>query len=164
MKTKFIILLFLSISLFSTAQNRNKTINETIDMLNKMEGVSYFEVTKDMFRMLSESPNINAQLKDYMSKLQQLKMIQASGEHQQEISKALFLKFMENTNLKEYSLLVTKKESNSRLSFYKKEAKSENEFLLVSTEMIIYITGTIDLKSIGEFQQVMEIAGSAFDM
>jgi len=30
--------------------------------------------------------------------------------------------------------------------------------------MIIYITGTIDLKSIHEFQRVMEIAGSAMGM
>ena len=58
----------------------------------------------------------------------------------------------------------SKKEQNSELHFYKKTNNSENEYLLASTEMIIYITGTIDLKSIGEFEQIMEVAGSAFEM
>lgn len=71
---------------------------------------------------------------------------------------------MQQTNLKEYSRLMTKKEGDGQLSFYKKEGKNENEFLLISTDMVIYVTGTIDLKSIGEFEQVMEVAGSAFDM
>lgn len=59
---------------------------------------------------------------------------------------------------------MTRKDSNGQLSFYKKEGKNENEFLLVSTDMIIYLTGKLDLKSIQEFEQVMEVAGSAFDM
>jgi hypothetical protein len=40
----------------------------------------------------------------------------------------------------------------------------DNEFLLLSSNAIIYITGTIDLKTIHEFEQILEIAGSAFDM
>lgn len=163
MKTKLILFL-LSLSLFSVAQNGTKTIDETFDSFCKLEGISYFEVTKDMFSMLSESNKIDPQLKDYMSKLHQLKMIQARGNHQQEIKQAAYTKFMEAVSLKSYSRLMTRKEGDSTLSFYKKENKNENEFLLVSSDMIIYITGTLDMKSIGEFQQVMEIAGSAFDM
>jgi len=164
MKTKLILIL-LSLSLFSVAQNGTKTIDESFEVFSKLEGISYFEVTKDMFSMLSESNGIHQELKDYMSKLHQLKMIQAtSGEHRDEIRQASYTKFMENVNLKGYSRLMTRKERNSILSFYKKENKNENEFLLVSSDMIIYITGTLDMKSIGEFQQVMEIAGSAFDM
>jgi len=163
MKTRFILFL-LTLSLFGAAQNGAKTISETFDTFSKLEGISYFEVTKDMFSMLAQSNNIDPQLKDYMGKLHQLKMIQGRGENQREIKQAAYTKFMETVNLKGYSRLMTRKEPNSTLSFYKKESKEENEFLLVSTDMIIYISGTLDMKSIGEFQQVMEIAGSAFDM
>lgn len=164
MKTKFIILILLTISLFTSAQNGSKTIDETIENLSKLEGISYFEVSKEMFAMLSESENMEPELKSYMSKLHQLKMIQGSGTNKRQIGQAAFQKFSTEVNLKDYSRLMTRKETNSSLSFYKKESKNENEFLLLSTEMIIYITGTLDLKSIGEFEQVMEIAGSAFDM
>lgn len=164
MKTKIIILILLSISLFSAAQNGSKTIKETIKSLVSLEGVNYFEVSQEMFNMLSESENIAPEFKAYISKLHQLKMIQGSGANRQQIGLAVYQKFSETVNLKDYTRLMTRKEANSSLSFYKKENKTENEFLLLSTEMIIYITGTLDLKSIGEFEQVMEIAGSAFDM
>lgn len=164
MKTKFIILLLLSVSLFSTAQTGTKTIDETIDGIAELEGVNYFEVSQEMFKMLSEQENINPQFKEYISNLHQLKMIQGSGANHRQIGKAMYKEFSARVNLKDYTRLMSRKEGNSSLAFYKKENKNENEFLLVSSEMIIYITGTLDLKSIGEFQQVMEIAGSAFEM
>ncbi len=155
MKTR-LIFLFLTLSLFSLAQNGNKTIDETFVQITSNPNVSYFEVTSEMFKMLSESKHASPEYKDYLSKLSGLKMVNG-GE-------VMYKSFLSSANLKAYSRLMTKREGNSQLSFYKKEGKSENEFLLVSTEMIIYVTGTIELKSIGEFEQVMNIAGSAFDM
>lgn len=164
MKTKFIILLLLSVSLFSAAQTGTKTINETIEGIAGLEGVNYFEVSQEMFRMLSERENINPQFNAYISKLNQLKVLQGHKEDRRQIGEAMYKEFFARVSLKDYTKLMSKKEENSSLAFYKKENKNENEFLLISSEMIIYITGTLDLKSIGEFQQVMEIAGSAFEM
>jgi len=161
MKTKLILIL-LTISLFSFAQNGNKSIDKAIDEIIAAED-SYFEVTKDMFQMLSESKGASPEFKDYIRQLHQLKMVQIAStavNHGEVVVK----KFLENADLKDYSRLMTKKEKHSVLHFYKKEGKSENEFLLLSSEMIIYVKGTLNLKSIGEFEQVMEIAGSAFDM
>ena len=163
MKTKLIII-FVFISSFTLAQNGTKTIESTLNTLGKNEHASYFEVTKEMFKMLSESKNANPQFKAYVSKLHQLKLLQARGENKNEMGIHFYTAFLQQTNLKDYSRLLTKKEGNDMLSFFKKEGKSENEFLLVSTDMIIYITGILELNSIGEFEQVMEIAGSAFDM
>lgn len=161
MKTK-LILIFFFISSIVFSQNGHKTIDETFQTLNKHENSSYFEVTKEMFKMLSESNHSSPEFKEYVAKLHKLKLLQASGDPK--LSIEFYKVFLQHTNLKEYSRLMTKKEGNGLLSFYKKENKNENEFLLISTEMVIYVTGTIDLKSIGEFEQVMEIAGSAFDM
>ena len=163
MKTK-LLLLFLTISLFSFAQRGEKTITNTIQEFSRLDYTSYFEVSNEMFKMLSESKNASPEFKEYISKLHSLSLIQPNGDSRKEHGIQLFRAFLAKTNLKDYSRLVTKKEGDSNLSFYKKEGESENEFLLVSTEMIIYITGTIDLKSISEFEQVMEIASSAFEM
>lgn len=160
MKTKLIII-FLIISSFGFSQNGSKTIDETFKTLNSHEEISYFEVTQEMFKMLSESKQTSAEFKEYVSKLHKLKIIQSPNS---ELRKEFYNVFLQQTNLKEYSRLMTKKEGDGQLSFYKKEGKNENEFLLISTDMVIYVTGTIDLKSIGEFEQVMEVAGSAFDM
>lgn len=163
MKTK-LILFFLLVSFFSFSQNGNKTIDATFQVLTQNEDASYFEVTQEMFKMLSESKEASPEFKDYIAKLHSLQLVQASGENRQALSREFYKTFLLQTNLKDYSRLMTKKEGNGQLSFYKKEGKTENEFLLLSTDMIIYITGTIDLKSISEFEQVMEIAGSAFEM
>ena len=161
MKTELVIF-FLTISLFSFGQNGQKTINETMDEIITPND-SYFEVTRDMFKMLSESKETSPEFTNYIKKLHSLKMIEpgrVSANH----GIVLVDKFLENANLQSFTLLMTRKEKNDIMSFYKKEGKSENEFLLLSSEMIIYITGTIDLKSIHEFQRVMEIAGSAMGM
>ena len=157
MRIKFVLLfLFLSLGIF--AQNGKKTVYESLESLSRMDYVSYFEVTREMFQMLSEVKEANPEYKDYVSKLATLKMVQSQDQ-------SLYAQFMVNTNLKSWSRLITKKEPDSRLSFYKREKEGfVNEFLLVSDEMIIIITGNINLKSIGEFEQIMEVAGSAFDM
>jgi hypothetical protein len=162
MKTK-IILFFLFASISGFSQSGSKTIDETFQTLNQNENSAYFEVTKEMFKMLSEVKEAPPEYKEYISKLHKLKLFQAQGNKNQSLGNEFYNTFLQQTNLKDYSRLMTKKEGNAQLSFYKKEGKNENEFLLVSTDMIIYITGTIDLKSISEFEQVMEIAGSAFD-
>lgn len=162
MKTK-LMFIFLLISICAYSQNGSKTIDQAFKSILAPSD-SYFEVTKQMFQMLSEAKGISPEYKEYISKLHQLKMIQPadtiSGHGQ-----VICSKFFAEANLEGYALLMKKKEANlSQLSFYKKTNKEYNEFLLVSTEMIIYISGTINLKSIREFEQVMEVAGSAFEM
>ncbi len=161
MKTKLILFL-LSLSLLGAAQNGSLSIDKAMDKIIT-PGDSYFEVTKDMFTMLSESKGVSPEYVNYIKQLHKLKMIQpgrTASNHGEIIVKT----FLENTDLQSYTRLMTRRDNHEVLHFYKKEGKNENEFLLVSSDMIIYITGTLDLKSIGEFQQVMEIAGSAFDM
>ncbi|QIA07508.1 DUF4252 domain-containing protein [Draconibacterium halophilum] len=163
MKTKFI-LFFLLISFCSLAQNGSKSIDQAFKLIDSREDISYFEVTKDMFKMLSESRDMSPEFKDYISKLHQLKMIQPGGNNHRELGEELYNIVMDNANLKDYTRLMTQRDQHSKISFYKKDGKNENEFLLVSNNMIIYITGTLDLQNIQQFQQIIEIAGSAMGM
>ncbi|WP_346854665.1 DUF4252 domain-containing protein [uncultured Draconibacterium sp.] len=163
MKTKFIIF-FMFVSFIALAQNGNKNIDQALKLIDNRENASYFEVTKDMFQMLSDTRDISPEFKEYISKLHKLKMIQPTGEKQRELGEEFYKIILANTNLSEYTRLMTQRDQHSKLSFYKKEGKNENEFLLLSNNMIIYITGTLDLKSIHEFEQVIKIAGNAVGM
>lgn len=163
MKTKFI-LFFLLISLCGLAQNGNKSIDQAFKLIDSREDASYFEVTKDMFKMLSESKDASPEFKEYISKLHQLKMIQPGAEKRRELGEEFYNIIMANVNLKDYTRLMTQRDQRSKISFYKKEANNKNEFLLVSNTMIIYITGTLDLQNIQQFEQIIEIAGSALGM
>ncbi|HYQ59203.1 MAG TPA: DUF4252 domain-containing protein [Draconibacterium sp.] len=163
MKTKFI-LFFLLISFSSLAQNGSKNIDQAFKLIDSSEDASYFEVTKDMFKMLSESREMGQELKEYISQLHQLKMIQPGGENRMQLGEEFYNIFMENANLKDYTRLMTQRDQRSKISFYKKDGKDENEFLLVSNSMIIYITGTLDLQNMQQFEQIIELAGSALGM
>ncbi len=162
MKTKILILTFLLISGISYAQTTGKqSIDDVFELLKMQKGISYFDVSKEMFQMLSESKNASPEFKEYVKKLSGMKMVRKSNR---ETKIDMYNVFMANTNLKEFSRLMTSESPTKKISFYQKKSKNENEYLLVQNSAIIYITGTIDLKSIGEFEQIMEIAGSAFEM
>jgi len=126
--------------------------------------MAYFEVTSEMFQMLSQSPEVSPEFKDYISKLSKLRMVQTRSNLDTQKFK-LYEAFLLNANLKEFSSLMISEEPNNKFRFYKrKNTKSENEFLLVSSESVILIVGKLDMRSLSEFEQVMEIAGNAFDM
>lgn len=163
MKTRFI-LFFLLISFCSLAQDGNKNIDQAFKLFDNREDASYFEVTKDMFKMLSESREIGPEYKEYLNQLHQLKMIQPGGENRMQLGEEFYNLFMQQTNLRDYTRLMTQRDQRSKISFYKKDGKDENEFLLISNSMIIYITGTLDLQNMQQFEQIIDIAGSAMGM
>jgi hypothetical protein len=141
---------------------KEQSIDDAFKLLKTQKGVSYFDVSKEMFQMLSESKNANPEFKEYVKKLTGMKMVRVSSRDKIKID--IYSVFIDMTNLKGFSRLMTSENPTKKISFYQKKSKNENEYLLVQTNTIIYVTGTIDLKSIGEFEQIMEIAGSAFEM
>ncbi len=161
MKTRFT-LLFLLLSTVLFAQNGQKSISGAFDFIKDQEYAYYFEVSKEMFKMMTDAEGITPQYKDYMSKLSSLKMVRSNRNSPQ--GNDLYDIFMDNVNLKDFSMLMTSTQPGRKISFYKKTNNSENQFLLVSNTTVIYITGTIDIKSLQEFERIMEIAGGAMDM
>ena len=147
--------MMLSTSIF--AQNGQKSIDEALNSMRDLDYTYYFEVSNEMFKMMSEAEGVDAQYKAYLSKLSSLKMVRAKNTTDKE--KELYGIFMAEVNLKDYSMLMTSTEPNRKISFYKRTKNAVNQFLLVSNTNIIYITGTIDIKSLQEFENVMNIAG-----
>lgn len=159
MKTKLVLILIF-ISQLCIAQVGWQTIDERFRFVMNYKALqtSYFEVSSEMFKTLAESKEIEPEFKAYIRKLSTLKVAQSD-------SGKLYMNFKTNCDLRKYERLMMKKDEDGLMSFYKRERKGHpNEFLLISDKVVIYIAGEIDLKSIGEFEQVMEIAGSAFDM
>ena len=78
-----------------------------------------------------------------------------------EKGKILYSNFLLYTNLDDFTLLMTNNNEKNKMSFFKKESKDKNEFLLVSTNMIMYVSGTLDIGSLAELEGVIEMAGEA---
>ena len=69
---------------------------------------------------------------------------------------------MTQADMKNYVRLMASERERDSLAFYKKKSSTDkNEFLLVNNRSVIYICGSIDLKSIHEFEQIIGIAGAA---
>jgi len=162
MKTKLLLILLIA-GFTVSAQKGTRTIDATFDFIRTMHYVSYFEVTKDMFQSISESKNLKPDLKEYITKISKLVMIEAQKDKDNK-KPDLYLIFLNSANLKGFSRLMTSEEPNERFTYFKKKNDNGNEFLLISTNTVIYLAGTIDIKTISEIYKAMEIAGSAFKM
>ncbi len=163
MKTQFLIILFLITGEMSFAQKGGQSIDQVFELLRAQQNISYFEVTGEMFKMLSETKEAPVEFKEYVSKLSGMEMVRTSNSRDK-TKVDIYKLFMSNVNLKDFSRLMTSESPSQRITFFQKKSGKINEYLLVQSDAIIYITGTLDLKSISEFERVMEIAGSAFEM
>lgn len=160
MKIKLIFILGL-FSIVSFAQVVEKSIDQTFNAFRADENISFFEVSSEMFKMLAEAENTPQELRDYYKKLDNLKMIEVRrNEQAQKVS--MYKSFLLGTNLGSFRKLLVSEGKNENMMFLKGKTKSGlNEFLLVSDETIIYVAGTIDLKSVQEFQRILAVAGAA---
>ena len=148
MKTK-LLLLFLLISTSIFAQNATGTqpkmaLSKYFELFQGNKNISYFEVSGEMFKMMSEANGPSNEFKENIRKLTSLKVIKSNND---EDSEGGYYFFLDRVDLKDFTLLMKSSQPNKKVSFYKKENKnSENEYLLVSTKMTIFLRGS---KSIG---------------
>ncbi|MBT3382674.1 MAG: DUF4252 domain-containing protein [Prolixibacteraceae bacterium] len=162
MKTKVIIIILILSSLSGFTQTKSKkTLSQTFKSESTANNVTYFEVTKKMFESLTKAYSEEPKVKEYISKLHNIKMLQPAGEKRNEKGKILYSNFIRYTNLDDFTLLMTNNNEKSKMSFLKKEGKVKNEFLLVSTDMVMYVSGTLDIGSLTELEGIIEMAGEA---
>lgn len=119
-------------------------------------------------KIKSELPKLPLQqrtaieLKAYYKKLSKIKMLTNNSSRNSEERIDLYQEFMTQADLKNYVRLMVSERERDSLAFYKKKSSTDkNEFLLVNNRSVIYICGSIDLKSIHEFEQIIGIAGAA---
>lgn len=164
MKNRLLLLItFIGIGLSSFAQNSNKSITDAFKSVKAQNNVSYFEVNKEMFVSLSES-EASPEFISYVKQLHEIKMIEA--RRKEDGSKDdLYDEFLNAISLNEFVRLMTSEEVNEKISFYRKKNKNDvYEYILVSSRSIVYIKGTLSMKTLSEFQMAIQIAGSAFQM
>lgn len=164
MRTSVIFIILAISYLTGFSQTTTKTIKQSFISLSTTNHVTYFEVTNDMFASLTKTYKANPEIKEYISKLNSLKMMQASGEKRKEIGLTIYTNFIEQTNLDGFTLLLVNNDQQGKMSFFKKSNKGENEFLLVSTNLIMHITGTIEINNLAEFEQIINVVGDAIDI
>ncbi len=159
-----LVFLFLFLGIIVSAQNGQKSIKNTFDLLKKQDHVSYFDVSKEMFQMLSETENMSSELKEYLSKINELKMVESTRRVDQEYVN-IYDEFLTNADLKGFIRLMTSESQHEKITYFRKKNDDKtNEFLLVSSNTAIYVAGKIDLKSIAEFESVLKVAGNAMGL
>ena len=162
MKTKVIIIILILSSFSGFTQTKSKkSLSQTFKSSIIYDNVTYFEVTKKMFESLTKAYGEEPKVKEYISKLHNIKMLQPAGEKRNEKGKLLYSNFIRYTNLDDFTLLMTNNNKETKMSFFKKEGKEKNEFLLVSTNMVMYVSGTLDIGSLTELEGIIEMAGEA---
>ena len=162
MKTKVIIIILILSSFSGFTQTKSKkTLSQTFKSESTANSVTYFEVTKKMFESLTKTYSEEPKVKEYISKLHHIKMLQPAGEKRHEKGEILYSNFIRYTNLDDFTLLMTNNNEKTKMSFFKKESNDKNEFLLVSTNMIMYVSTTLDISSLSELEGIIEMAGEA---
>lgn len=160
MKSRVIIILLILTSISGFSQTK-KTLSQTFKYESSSDNVIYFEVTKKMFESLTKTYDEEPEVKKYISKLNNIKMLQPTEEKRDEKGKILYSNFIRYTDLDGFTLLMTNNNEETKMSFFKKESKEKYEFLLVSTNMIMYVSGTLDIGSLTELEGIIQMAGEA---
>ena len=120
MKTQFLIILFLIVGEVSFAQKGGQSIDQVFELLKAQQNISYFEVTGEMFKMLSETKEAPTEFKEYVSKLSGMEMVRTSNSRDK-TKVDIYKLFMSNANLKDFSRLMTSESPRKKITFFSKE-------------------------------------------
>jgi hypothetical protein len=117
----------------------------------------YLEVTEEMFRLIAKEERVEPQIREIMGKLKTIISLAPS-------TTTFFDQFIKTDELKGFSVLMRAKSGSERYTFYKKESKGYKEYLLIHQEGLIYVQGDIDIKTLEEMGELLELAGEIGSM
>lgn len=127
----------------------------------KAENCSFLEVSKEMFELMASDEKMEARMKEYFTQMNHLIYLQCHptrDKNEQLDVAANFEKMAEDNSFK---LLMRSESGPHKNLFYKRSAGDINEYLLATQSRIQYISTTMDITSIREMTQIIEIAGQA---
>jgi hypothetical protein len=127
----------------------------------KAENCSFLEVSKEMFELMASDEKMDVRIKEYFTKMNHLIYLQCHPTRDKNEAldvAANFEKMAEDNNFK---LLMRSESGQHKNLFYKRDSGDINEYLLATQSHIQYISTTMDITSIREMTQIIEIAGQA---
>ena len=114
---------------------------------------SYFEVTEEMFKALSEDPKFqDTKFKDQMDQIRFLIFVECPTHQPTFISD-----FMDNANLKRFKVMMRSKESNEQLNFLRKTNGEEKEYLLLHNRGLTYLVTSLNISTLQELHGYIQM-------
>lgn len=158
------LILVLSVVLFSASSwGQNKAIDQLFEKYSGKEGFTSVVITKHMFNLFS---NVETTADDdYMNMIKNLnniRILTAPGEAESGIN--FYSEVMKSLPAKEYEELMVIKDGSQDIKFLVKEEKDKIVALLMliggaEENVLISITGVIDMKTIAKLSKSMNIEG-----
>ena len=160
---KKLILLLAIIGIAATGWSQNKVVDDLVEKYSGVEGFTSVVITKYMFGLFS---NVETEEDDdYMNMIKNLnniKILSAPGSVESGIN--FFKEALDKLPSKEYEDLMIIKDAKQDIKFLVKEEKGKVVELLMliggeEDNVLISITGVIDMNTIAKLSKSMNIEG-----
>ncbi|MBT4401636.1 MAG: DUF4252 domain-containing protein [Bacteroidetes bacterium] len=160
---KKLILLLAIIGIAATGWSQNKVVDDLVEKYSGVEGFTSVVITKYMFGLFS---NVETEEDDdYMNMIKNLnniKILSAPGSAESGIN--FFKEALDKLPSKEYEELMIIKDAKQDIKFLVKEEKGKVVELLMliggeEDNVLISITGVIDMNTIAKLSKSMNIEG-----
>lgn len=118
------------------------------------EARQYLEVGEEMFSLIAKDVRVEPQVREIMGNLKMVISLEFSASPTN-----FYNQFLSTDEMKDFSILMKAKSESERYTFYKKEWKTNKEYLLLHQTGLIYVQGNIDIKTLSEMRGMLELAG-----
>lgn len=130
----------------------------------KNDGCSFLEVSKEMFELLASDERAEGKVKEYFTQLNHLLYLQCHGSKDGSETLDVAGNFESIASDKGFKLLMRSESGHNKNLFFKRTQGEVNEYLLATRTRIQYISTSMDITSIREMTQIIEVAGEAGGM
>ena len=155
----------LSVQAQSPAPKADQDILRLISSFEKT-GCSVLEVSDEMFKILAKDERSTEDIKETLSQIDHLIFLNCfgmvKGEKQADFN--LTRAFKAKAGDYGFKLLMRSDDSLTSNYFYKRENSDNNEYLLVTKITIQYISTKLNIISIRDLKDIMDLAGDAGDL
>ena len=166
-KTTIILLLACTLHLSSLSLSAQSPAPDT-DALSliktfEMEGCGVLEVSKEMFEILSKDDRASEEVKETLSQLDHLVYLNcfAASSGKKRDSFDLTEEFKDKSEDYHFKLLMRSEDSLTSSHFYKRNKGTINEYLLVTKTTIQYVATELNIMSIRDLKDILNITGDA---
>lgn len=137
--------------------------NDIVKLIRDMKDdkCSFLEVSQEMFELLASDERAQDRIKEYFSKMRHLLYLQCYASRDKNTQPDLAKDFERMATDNHFKLLMRSESGPHKSLFYKRKNGDLNEYLLATKTRIQYISTSMDIKSIQEMTQIIEVTGEA---
>lgn len=129
----------------------------------EIEGCGVLEVSKEMFEILSKDDRASEEVKETFSQIDHLVFLNCfaayTGKERENFD--LTKEFKDKAEGYHFKLLMRSEDSLTSSHFYRRNKGAANEYLLVTKTTIQYVATELNIMSIRDLKDILNITGDA---